>query len=202
MAGEWMNGVAEYLLDFVNYGIGIIVILIIYQAWKFITFSSEGDEATLGDAAEKIKTFKKDYGKLRRALKREYQFDKKQLNLYADLEKAINSSDKKKAEKALESIEKLGEEEEKFNAFIVDVLDGAPSGPKRIQLETLKNIFINQLSNKLPSVLKGVADEIIVSNWPSAKANLPALKTVLAKIQTTILGIEALVDQIKEQKGA
>lgn len=201
MAGEWMNNVAAYLLDFVNYGIGIIVILIIYQAWKFITFGSGGEEATLGEAAEKVKTFKKDYGKLRRALRSEYRFDKKQLNLYADLEKAIDKQEKKKAEKALEGIKKIGEEEEKLNAFIVDVLDGAPAGPKRNQLEAL----VNQLRiyfHGLPTNLGAVKTEVSISDWTSAKVALPALKTLLSRIQTNILGIEALVEQIKEQKGA
>lgn len=200
MAVEWMNNVAAYLLDFVNYGIGIIVILIIYQVWKFITFGSGGDEATLGDAAERVKTFKKDFGKLSRALRREYRFDKKQLKLYDELEKWIRVGDKIKAREALKGLERIREEEEKFNAFITDVLEGAPAGARKTQLEALKNTLIEQLSNRLPTALVNVTTEVEADNWQDAKRSLPALKTVLTKIQTTILGVEALADQIKEQK--
>lgn len=194
MAGEWMNNVAVYLLDFINYGIGIIVILIIYQAWKFITFGSGGDEATLGEAAEKVKTFKKDYGKLRRALKKEYRFDQKQLKLVDELEVAVRNNNSGKEAEVVKKIRTMLEDQEKFDALINEVLEGVPSTTLTQRLEALQNTVRIQLGQDIPNKLK----EIKLATTPSDALDIVnQLKDIFSKLRTNILGIEALIDKIK-----
>lgn len=194
MAGEWMNNVAVYLLDFINYGIGIIVILIIYQIWKFVTFGSGGEEATLGDAAEKVKNFKKDYGKLRRALKKEYKFDTKLLDKVDDLEKAVQNNDAAKEAKILGEMEKITEESQKMDAFINEVLQDAPAGTLKTQLESLKNMVKLQLANQVPAALRAVGN---AGNQAAKLGEVRGLKTILSNLRANVLGIEAVVDKIR-----
>lgn len=195
MAGEWMENVAVYLLDFINYGIGILVILIIYQAWKFITFGSGREEATLGDAAEKIKTFKNDYGKLKRALRREYRFDQNLLSKVDYLENAIQKNDAAKEKKILGEMKKITEESQKMDVFINEVLQNAPAGALKTQLEALQNSVRLQLASQVPAALLAVEG---AGNQAAKLGKIKELKTILSSLRTNILGIETIVDKLKE----
>ncbi len=165
------------------------LILVGYYIFKII---SPGEKVE-GDAETGIKRAKQAW----RALKREYRFDTGQLKIADKLEKAIQNKDQGGALKFIKKLNGIVQEEQKLDAYINSVLDKAPKGRLSTNLETLSKELIKQLGQIIPTLLDGMESQVSGGDWVGATNSISPLKKELRKLQSNILGMEALVEKLQ-----
>lgn len=203
-----IDALATGILDFVNYGITIVILLIIWQIIMFIRGPDEGASAEkrLGSAAEKIKGVKRGGRQLRRAIQRVYRIDK------GDLPQILNKVEKditaKTISKNLPKNLEDGREELEREGELLTLIDDLTQKLDDVASATKKTKIKANLDALERSVLKGFDDlkkayaEMEKSlgktppNWSGAQTNLDLCRDLLPDLAKDLVGLEAVQKQL------
>ena len=198
-----LEQIAVAYLNFVNYGITIIGILIAYNIIRFLMGPGAADaEVSLEAAGEKIKEGKKSWRKARRAVSKMYRYDKDLKKILADIDKAIGGSASggattrnlgkiaKLLAKGREEIEK----ENEMRAFMDSVSKEVNAGGDVSEKAKLTSAH-KELSKNLTGLTADYVElETAVGkkDWKEAGKKVKNCSSLLVLITRDILNLEAL----------
>lgn len=203
-----IDALATGILDFVNYGITIVILLIIWQIIMFIRGPEAGESAekTLEVAAKKIKGVKRGGRQLRRAIQRVYRIDKGDLpKILNKVEKDItNTTISKNLPKTLEDgREELEREGELLTLIddltqkLDDVANVTQKGKIKANLDALEKSALKSfadLKNAYANMEKALGKK--PTDWSGAQNNLDLCRDLLPDIAKDLVGLEAVQKQL------
>ncbi len=202
------DALATGILDFVNYGITIVILLLIWQVIMLIRGGDAGASAEerLGAAAKKIKNVKRGGRQLRRAIQRVYRIDKGDLpKILNKVEKDItNTTISKNLPKTLEDgREELEREGELLTLIddltqkLDDVANATRKGKIKANLDALEKSVLkmfDDLKKAYTAMEKALGKT--PTDWSEAKKNLDLCRDLLPDIAKDLVGLEAIQKQL------
>ncbi len=203
-----MQGVAQAIVEFANFGITIVAVLFVWQVIMFIRGPDAGASAEerLGAAAKKIKNVKRGGRQLRRAIQRVYRIDK------GDLPKILNKVEKditaKTISKKLPKILKDGREEleregelltliDDLTQKLGEVADATRKGKIKKNLDVLETLALknfDDLKKAYTAMEKALGKT--PTGWTDAQTNVDLCRDKLADLSKDLVGLEAVHKQL------
>lgn len=202
------DALATGILDFVNYGITIVILLLIWQVIMLIRGGDAGASAEerLGAAAKKIKNVKRGGRQLRRAIQRVYRIDKGSLpKILNKVEKDItNTTISKSLPKTLEDGRDELEREGELLTLIDDLtqkLDDVANVTRKGKIKTSLDALEKSVLKSFDDLKKAYAEMEKAlgktpTNWSTAQTNLDLCRDLLPDLAKDLVGLEAVQKQL------
>ncbi len=188
--------VAQYLLNFVDYGIAIVIIMIAIEVWKLIFFTPEGEISTSGgvggDLLEKWKKWRAKGIRSEKWLLREFKE-------VEDLEAAVNANNLNNMKSSLNKVQRA---ERRFFTQMEQATADAKSLSKTIKDAAEKrNLLkiINELAavgRQLPTEISDMRSDLGLVE--AGKAPQKPLGKHVNEIKELIQGATELIEELKE----
>lgn len=195
-----MQGVAEAIVKFANFGITIVTVLFVWQVIMLIRGPEPGvlPEKLLTAAGEKVKGLRKAGRQGKRAAFKVYRLDKK---LEKHLDKLGDQvAAKTKDPKKISSLLKDGREELKKEGELLNFLDdvekkiAAMSGTKKTKMDVIHKGVLAAFES-LKTDYETLEEALGKSDWTGGSVALASCKKSVRKIAQGLPALEAVWDE-------